>query len=44
MIDRASDPLTAAVEFTDRMEICCRHEMDLIFSYVAAIWDNHHQS
>ena len=42
LIDRCPDGLTAAAEFADRMEICGRHEMDLVFTGVMAFWQRSH--
>lgn len=41
MMAQAQDPLTMAAEFAEQMEICGRHEMDLIFNMVITLWQRY---
>lgn len=43
LLAESPDPVAAAAAFADRMEICCRHEMDLLFDSVMRLWQRHHQ-
>ena len=38
LIDTCSDPVNLAADLAEQLEICCRHEMDLFFCYVRALW------
>lgn len=42
LIEGASDPLSVAAEFAERLEVCGRHEMDLMFTYIITLWNRYH--
>lgn len=43
-IEKSPDPLELAAEFCRQLQICCRHEMDLLFTIITTTWNLSHQS